>query len=846
MAAAKGKQSRGAWRGRSVAHHYGQPEEIVPKDFIRIQPVPTSSHDTETPQEKSKILARTSTVRMSQHPTRDDFSHANHSRRTQQMRDKGLKSRPAAPYGELGTVEMDTKALIARTLGQLHNLEKESSSESSDDDCDSLSSYSSSSSVGLRVPAEASDMSRLGLDEQLKHAQKRLDSVSLGRCLFTIVRNEEQERLKQRQEAALEESKRLRSSWNPNRDAGPAVVGAASIGAPLNTTSFVSTGGLRSASLVSRGTTPNHRAADTSNSVTFVHPEERQPLPGEIAKFDKNPEELNIDGKTDVPRIIRPTSRVAPRPEASEAATAPARTASSTKVDATAGSRSKDTKTASAVHVTSASQSSMTDRQHVATGSSDDDSDEDDEDDSSASDNTLMDATSSVQLGAFSRSTVDGMGSDYDEESVDLTYVHKYLSAICWILEGMLADNPATLSPVAESWLPGTKGNTLKARREKFQHKRSVNEKWDEFIQTPLSKASGAGHQHHKGQQRQRKSLTEPSIHLNGSVLGQAGSARTPVVQALPPFLEKAQTLAVPSNKHEKPRSQMRPGSRLPHVKSGSKGHKKLNKEEMEWFVNHISQQGQRRRMARSQSMGNQYDARGSTVELDLPPIDYKQTPVTYDAEAIRKRFSISRARRDLIVQTQLMAMERERYKTCQQKFEALMKLGPNERIWDVLRQVREGVETESAEMARRKLLMNYNWYEDLVLALPTASLTDRCCSLVITKLKHLIPTYVDLGPDKLDKKKLFGVFAQLEIWERELPPVREAINFVRNQVIFIPEKEFRSWLAKGIQEYTDQQARERRQKSAAAKAATNPVLKELIRQKQRAVTEVMTAARMI
>ena len=52
----------------------------------------------------------------------------------------------------------------------------------------------------------------------------------------------------------------------------------------------------------------------------------------------------------------------------------------------------------------------------------------------------------------------------------------------------------------------------------------------------------------------------------------------------------------------------------------------------------------------------------------------------------------------------------RERSKSCQQKFEAIVKLKANGRLWSDLEQMRGSVETETAAMAKQKLLMNYKW----------------------------------------------------------------------------------------------------------------------------------------
>ncbi len=97
---------------------------------------------------------------------------------------------------------------------------------------------------------------------------------------------------------------------------------------------------------------------------------------------------------------------------------------------------------------------------------------------------------------------------------------------------------------------------------------------------------------------------------------------------------------------------------------------------------------------------------------------------------------------------------------------------------------MREGVEIESTSMARKKLLMNYNWYSDLLSLVPAEARDSRYCQQLLVSLGELAQHTYTVGPKMLSKRKLIQVLGSLKPWELRSPEISAAVEVSGNMII--------------------------------------------------------------
>jgi hypothetical protein len=82
--------------------------------------------------------------------------------------------------------------------------------------------------------------------------------------------------------------------------------------------------------------------------------------------------------------------------------------------------------------------------------------------------------------------------------------------------------------------------------------------------------------------------------------------------------------------------------------------------------------------------------------------------PITnFDPTKAANNFTTMNENRSMVVHEQLTAIDRDRREALEQRFSSLRVTG---RMWKDLKNMRSGIEIESTDMARNKLMMNYNW----------------------------------------------------------------------------------------------------------------------------------------
>lgn len=90
---------------------------------------------------------------------------------------------------------------------------------------------------------------------------------------------------------------------------------------------------------------------------------------------------------------------------------------------------------------------------------------------------------------------------------------------------------------------------------------------------------------------------------------------------------------------------------------------------------------------------------------------------------------------------------------------------------------MRQGVAIETTSMARRRLLMNYEWFPQLLSLLPEEVRTDHYCRKLLLNLAELADYMNQVGPWKMSKKKLTQVLASFRPWELCSPDIEAAVQ---------------------------------------------------------------------
>ena len=88
-------------------------------------------------------------------------------------------------------------------------------------------------------------------------------------------------------------------------------------------------------------------------------------------------------------------------------------------------------------------------------------------------------------------------------------------------------------------------------------------------------------------------------------------------------------------------------------------------------------------------------------------------------------------------------------------------------------------MEIETTSMARRRLLMNYEWFPELISQLPDLVKTDHYCRKLLLHLAQLADHMSAVGPWKMSKKKLTQVLASFHPWELYNPDIEAAIQVI-------------------------------------------------------------------
>ncbi|XP_063691090.1 uncharacterized protein LOC134823527 isoform X2 [Bolinopsis microptera] len=136
----------------------------------------------------------------------------------------------------------------------------------------------------------------------------------------------------------------------------------------------------------------------------------------------------------------------------------------------------------------------------------------------------------------------------------------------------------------------------------------------------------------------------------------------------------------------------------------------------------------------------------------------------------------------------QLASMERSRSTACRKKFTSLELTGV---INKDLQDMRASVALDTEDTARRKIMYNFHWFDDLLADLPCARDDPKYLS-ALQKLYALSQSQQALK--RYTKERYFSIILTLREWELQLAEVASVSKFIRERIIFLPEAEYKEW----------------------------------------------------
>jgi hypothetical protein len=167
--------------------------------------------------------------------------------------------------------------------------------------------------------------------------------------------------------------------------------------------------------------------------------------------------------------------------------------------------------------------------------------------------------------------------------------------------------------------------------------------------------------------------------------------------------------------------------------------------------------------------------------------------PITnFDPTKAANNFTTMNENRSMVVHEQLTAIDRDRREALEQRFSSLRVTG---RMWKDLKNMRSGIEIESTDMARNKLMMNYNWLPALKSTLNNEVFDNQYCQALLKHLSNLQDYMRIVGPQKMSLQKLISVLSILRPWELVSPIIATTIEFVIKNVIYIVPEDYKAWL---------------------------------------------------
>ncbi|XP_065897856.1 coiled-coil domain-containing protein 60-like isoform X2 [Dysidea avara] len=393
------------------------------------------------------------------------------------------------------------------------------------------------------------------------------------------------------------------------------------------------------------------------------------------------------------------------------------------------------------------------------------------------------------------------------------------LCVLEWVLHAMQLSSVHHMPPFSKCWnvemhsTPGVFASSTDRKPGKY-----YDQQWDQFVRGgAVKKAANVKGRVNTGSRfarssrpaQQQSTVHQSSHHLMAaaasSSLSTQKSRGTSDVSSIPEVPSEqeqnknAQVWASPSNLAQISAQPYVPKSppTIPFAEEKkAKRQKRLTPDQLKALESLVDEEfvySKRQNKNRLKALLKEADERRVAEEMEqstTAKVDFPQ--LMFDLPTIKQKFGGIEEGRNMIVHEQLSAMQKNRLRACQQKFSALKMTG---KYWDDIDNMRESVSMETTAMAKKKLLMNYYWYEELDAQLPDHVKSDQYCKILLANLKILATYMCQVGPKHMSKKKLIKVLGSLKPWELRAPLVAATIKFIITKVIYIVEEDYQQWL---------------------------------------------------
>ena len=342
------------------------------------------------------------------------------------------------------------------------------------------------------------------------------------------------------------------------------------------------------------------------------------------------------------------------------------------------------------------------------------------------------------------------------KHSEDMSLNYRFLAVVEWLVECTMMRDP-TFAPSLYDY--------LKLPHRKFSYekcvlasknKQRINKLWQQTLDDPIELSFDS-------RPDSNTSLSPPSIPLLKSITPRGGRYKHQ-------YVAPKKNSGLPARKKPLPKED---------ENESTFKQTRLFPEELEDFLELL------------EAPPSQIRSSGATFKTDPIKMPTVMQGPELDVMDFKETFGEGTTQKSLVTHEQLAAMERARLASCEQKLQALR---GNCKLWDEIQVMRKAVVTETAASARRKLQMNYHWYEDLMEVIPPDTRYDRYCLELLDNLKLLAETSYQLGPSAMSRYRLVKVLSTLTPTDLGYPEVEMALTFVVNKVIYIASEDFSRW----------------------------------------------------
>ncbi|KAM6247005.1 coiled-coil domain-containing protein 60 [Porphyrio hochstetteri] len=149
----------------------------------------------------------------------------------------------------------------------------------------------------------------------------------------------------------------------------------------------------------------------------------------------------------------------------------------------------------------------------------------------------------------------------------------------------------------------------------------------------------------------------------------------------------------------------------------------------------------------------------------------------------IRQKFTAVREEAACSLHDTLVSLERRQEERCFQKYQALKELKYFRRDVQRIRQLATRAEREPDEHG-------LNWFPVLLARLPESVKSDRGIQKILKKLEK----YGKIPDLKINPDSFLKTLDDLQVWELCYPEIVAAVEFVRENIVQMPEEDFNQW----------------------------------------------------